>query len=238
MVREVSYLDIAAALTERLGTAAVGSRFASEHELVVEFGVSRPTARAALQELERRFLVRRVRGAGTFVNRRVDYVIGAHVPPSGTATFARSGVTPTIRVLTTGIVGAVGEVAERLGMPAEAPVVEIVRLTSVDGHVAGHTTTRLPDALVPGIGEHVGDDVSLFTLLQDRYGLEPVRVWSRATTEVPPPGVAAALGLDTTDPSWLIVSVNRDRRSGRRIEHTTTWMRADTVRVVVELEER
>jgi DNA-binding FadR family transcriptional regulator len=38
---------------------------ASEHELADANGVSRPTARAALQELEHRYLVRRVPRAGT-----------------------------------------------------------------------------------------------------------------------------------------------------------------------------
>lgn len=45
-----------------------GDRIPSEAHLIREFGVSRPTVARALQDLERRGLVRRRRGAGTYVS--------------------------------------------------------------------------------------------------------------------------------------------------------------------------
>jgi len=76
MVRPVStstrYLEIADRLAAELVGCAPGTRVASEPELADRFGVGRAAARSALQELERRLLVRRVQGAGTFVNRRID----------------------------------------------------------------------------------------------------------------------------------------------------------------------
>ena len=45
-----------------------GDRIPSEAHLIVEFGVSRPTVARALQDLERRGLVKRRRGAGTYVS--------------------------------------------------------------------------------------------------------------------------------------------------------------------------
>ena len=46
-----------------------GDRIPSEANLIEEFGVSRPTVARALQELQRRGLVQRRRGAGTYVSR-------------------------------------------------------------------------------------------------------------------------------------------------------------------------
>jgi GntR family transcriptional regulator, arabinose operon transcriptional repressor len=46
-----------------------GDRIPSEVNLIQEFGVSRPTVARALQELQRRGLVHRRRGAGTYVSR-------------------------------------------------------------------------------------------------------------------------------------------------------------------------
>jgi DNA-binding LacI/PurR family transcriptional regulator len=46
-----------------------GDRIPSEAHLIDEFGVSRPTVARALQELQRRGLVHRRRGSGTFVSR-------------------------------------------------------------------------------------------------------------------------------------------------------------------------
>ncbi len=45
-----------------------GDRIPSEASLIQEFGVSRPTVARALQDLERRGLVKRRRGAGTYVS--------------------------------------------------------------------------------------------------------------------------------------------------------------------------
>ena len=45
-----------------------GDRIPSEAHLIEEFGVSRPTVARALQELQRRGLVHRRRGAGTYVS--------------------------------------------------------------------------------------------------------------------------------------------------------------------------
>ena len=45
-----------------------GDRIPSEAHLIQEFGVSRPTVARALQDLERRGLVKRRRGAGTYVS--------------------------------------------------------------------------------------------------------------------------------------------------------------------------
>src|SRR5258708_6729216 len=59
-----------------------GARVASEHEIAARFAVSRAVAGAALRELESRLLVRRIRGSGSFVNGRIDYIISADRAPA------------------------------------------------------------------------------------------------------------------------------------------------------------
>lgn len=62
-----------------------GDRIPSEATLIEEFGVSRPTVARALQELERRGLVNRRRGAGTYVarSRAGNKVFGLLIPGLG-----------------------------------------------------------------------------------------------------------------------------------------------------------
>lgn len=62
-----------------------GDRIPSEALLIQEFGVSRPTVARAIQDLERRGLVSRRRGAGTFVSKRkwMGKVFGLLIPGLG-----------------------------------------------------------------------------------------------------------------------------------------------------------
>lgn len=66
---EPLYEQIAEVLAARIadGTYPPRRRIPSEAGIVDEFGVSRPTARAAVQQLAERGLVQTVRGKGTYV---------------------------------------------------------------------------------------------------------------------------------------------------------------------------
>src|SRR5579875_4136866 len=94
----VSYLLLSDELEAKLLSASPGDPVASETELARQYRVSRLTARAALQELERRHLVRRIQGRGTFVLRRVDYRISTDGPPSFTEIVTAAGGHPTTTV--------------------------------------------------------------------------------------------------------------------------------------------
>src|SRR5882757_329713 len=153
MVRPVStstrYLEIADRLAAELVDSAPGTRVASEPELADRFGVGRAAARSALQELERRLLVRRVQGAGTFVNRRIDYVISHSRPPSWHAAAAAAGATPRTQLTSAGRTRLPATLAERLGRPAGTAVHRIVRIVFVDDLLASWTEDWIPVDVVP-----------------------------------------------------------------------------------------
>lgn len=231
---EPTYLELADGIAATLG--AVGDRVVSENELAELHGVSRPTARAALQELERRYLVRRVRGAGTFVSRRIDYVISHDTAPSASATLRLVGCEPEVEVVAARTIGAPADVAMHLDVMRSTPVVHVQRLIKVEGIVTSWTTAFLIARLVPGIAAHVRSQTSLFEVLRCVFGLEAQRRWSRANTEVPPDAVTAALELEGRPPTWLLEGVNHDRANPRQaIEFTRSWMRADVINVVFEM---
>lgn len=62
------YMRIVEQLRRDLHTSMPGKRFLSEHQVAMRFGVSRPTASRALNELCRDGLVERRVGSGTFVS--------------------------------------------------------------------------------------------------------------------------------------------------------------------------
>lgn len=228
-----TYLELADGLAASLGEA--GQRVASENELAEVHGVSRPTARAALQELERRYLVRRRRGAGTFVNRRIDYVISADAPPSATATFRLAGWEPTIEVIDTSTIGAPADVAVHLGIERRAPVICVRRRLVLDVATAWTTAYVLAE-IAPDLGDRLVSGASLYRVLCDDYGVRPRRRWSRASLDLPPDATIEALGLEGRPPTWLLEGVDEDADDPfRAIEFTRSWMRADVVNVVYEL---
>lgn len=235
MGHDATYLELADDLAQQLAEVGPGQRVVSEHELATQCGVSRPTARAALQELERRFLVRRIQGAGTFTHRRVDYVIAPHLAPSASQTLRRAGVDFQLHVEMVNVAAADEAVAQALEVLPEWPVIRIVRSTRLDGVLAALATAHVAHDLVPGISDHAVDGVSLYEVMRTVYGLSPVRYRSAASLEVPPPDIAEAMGVEGRPPMWRLENVNWDARRARVTEHTLSWMRADMVRVVFEM---
>ncbi|MHA6625009.1 GntR family transcriptional regulator [Pseudonocardia sichuanensis] len=229
------YLEIADELATELAGAPAGTRLDGEHGIGRRFGVGRAAARAALQELERRLLVRRVQGAGTFVSRRIDYTIAHDRRPSWHETVAAAGATPrsVVRSIETRPVPA--EHAPALGLPAGTPCHRLVRQSYIDDLLAARGEEWVPVELVPDLGLAVHAADSLDLILRQVARVEPVRAWCRVSLDVPPPAVCAGLEIEPSRPVWLVESLSRDAGSGRAVMCSRSWMRSDAIRVVVEL---
>ena len=230
------YLEIADVLETELAHVPVGARVPSEHTLATRFAVSRPAARAALQELERRLLVRRVQGAGTFRRGRVGYAISVTTPPSFTETVRRAGAEPGSRLITCEARRAAEPERARLGLPPGTAVWMVERAFTVNGETAGFATSVLPRRLLPGLDRELTDDTSLHTVLRRRYGLTVVRHRYQLGFDVPPPRIAEHLNGGDRGPIWLAESLNR-AAVGPFIEVSRTYMRPDVLNVVFELGE-
>lgn len=233
-----AYLALADELGDRITSMPPGQRLPSEHELATARHVNRLTARAALQELERRHLVRRIQGAGTFVAHRIEYRVGPGSSPSLTETVAAAGVTVVQHNLRTRTVRPPAPIRDALELPAGGRAVVVERAAEVDGMPVSCSTTWLAADLVPGLARAVPPTGSLFRVLVERFGLHPQRVWSRAELELPPHAVAERLALDGRPPTWWMESGNRVGGGQRMLEISRSWLRADVFRVVLELGER
>ena len=123
------YVEIADYLRGLIAAAAPGDRLPSDAELCRRFGVSRMTARHAVQVLANEGLLRRHRGQGTFVTeRRVVRLLGS--PLSFSEGMRQRGLEPTSRVLLRGETAPDASEAAALGLDEaeSAIVVERVRL--------------------------------------------------------------------------------------------------------------
>lgn len=228
-------LDIAEQLADELRGGAPGSRVLGEHELMRRFGVGRAASRAALQELERRLLVRRVRGAGTFVNRRIDYVLARDRRPSWHETVTAAGARPRSVVRDVSVTPLPDDLAARLRLPPGTPAHRLRRQSYIDDLLASCSDEWVPVATVPELGHALHVEESLDAVLRQQGGVRPVRSWSRVSLDVPPAEQLDGLGLESTAPAWLVESLSRDADTRRPVMCSSSWMRADAVRVVVEL---
>jgi GntR family transcriptional regulator len=119
-------------LRERIRALQPGDRLPSDADLVAEFGVSRMTARNAMQRLAEEGLVARHPGRGSFVasaatHRRADRLM------TFSREMARRGRVPSSRLLARAIRPSTRAEAAALGLAPGAPVVEVRRLRLADG---------------------------------------------------------------------------------------------------------
>ena len=142
------WFQVAQHLEQAIGNGDLppGTLLDNEIALAQQLGVSRPTMRRAMEQLVGSGLVARRRGIGT-------RVIQPKVrrPLELTSLYddlTAGGQQPTTTVLRFETVAAEAEVAERLGLPEQAPVVCIERLRSALDRPIARMTNYLPAALV------------------------------------------------------------------------------------------
>jgi len=134
------------------GDYTAGERLPGEVEIAQRFDVHRHTVRRALAELALRGLVRAERGSGTFVEpRRIAYPIGSRTRFSEIVGGAGREVGG--RLIADSEEPASGAIAERLRIPAGAPVIRLEILRSADELPICAGTTWVSAKRLPGVAE-------------------------------------------------------------------------------------
>ncbi|NDK35017.1 GntR family transcriptional regulator [Rhodovulum sulfidophilum] len=183
------------------GELPSGALLPSETQLGAELGVSQGTARKALSELEKRGLVQRAQGRGTFVTLRTPEMSLFNFfrlrSPDGTLTAPELVSETVIRRQATA-----EERAALFGRPEE--VIEIRRVRSVGGRRTTYERSCLPPALYPGIVDRAPLPNALYVLYQRAYSIIIVRADEKLRAVGAPADVAAALELGEGAPVLLM----------------------------------
>lgn len=232
---EQRYRIIADQLECEIDALVPGTKLDSEHTLMKRFGVGRAAARAALQELERRLLVRRVRGSGTFVSERIDYVISRDRRPSWHQTILSAGAQPRTILLDYSVSELPEDCARKLELTPGTPAHHMLRLNYINNVVAGLASEWISHEVVPDLAAGMRVEESLDEVLRQMGHVRSVRAWCRTASAIPPPEVQDRLQLVTATPVWVVESVNRDADTGKALTYSKGWMRGDAVRVVMEI---
>src|SRR5262245_5006862 len=146
------------------GRLRPGDVIPPELEIARSHGISRHTVRAAILELAREGLLRRERGRGTFVQPRPvvqslsSFYSFAHV-------MANRGLPYLTQVLHRRLTTADAAAAERLGLAAGAPVVEMELLRLAEGSPLVLDFSVTPYELVPALLEADLSQRSLYDVM-------------------------------------------------------------------------
>lgn len=233
-MRAPTYLRVADRLEAQLARLRAGAAVQSEHALAREYDVSRLTARAALEELERRYLVRRARGRGTFVASRIDYVVGPSAPHGFSEKVARAGAVPRVRTVSLRRRMAPAETARRLQIDTAASVWHLARVRYVDEVPAGYAISWFPHAMLPDLDERLGREASLGDVLSRSYGYDLAGSKQTAEFAIAPLAIARDVWPGERPMIVKLTALVHPRGVERPIEWTTSYLRADIFRVVLE----
>jgi GntR family transcriptional regulator len=230
------YRQVADVLERRIvaGDLVSHDRLASERTIAHRFGLSRMTARQAVELLVRRGVVYRRPGSGTFVSPpRVSHTLERLEGFSDQ--MRRQGIRPAGRVLDmrcTARIDPAARAALELDDEEHAWVVRRVRFGEAEPLLL--ETFWVPRAVCPELRRRDLSDGSLYDVLRGRHGIDPVT----AHTSLEPAALATAdarhLAARPGAPAILFTRTTR-AADGRPVEFARDLYRGDRARFELTL---
>lgn len=228
------YLQLARQLAADIcaGSYRVDQALPSERVLCESLGVSRITARKAIDMLVEQGLVVRRHGSGNFIAPRIEQATSKLA--SFSEELRQRGYVPTSQWIAREIGAATAAEREALGLPRGAKVARLLRLRLADGVPMAYEHSALPLAVLPRPQELEG---SLYVHLA-RSGATPVRAVQHLRAINASADMAAHLQVPE-GAALLWVSRVAYRAEGAAdsgaIEFTQTYCRSDYYAFVAEL---
>jgi GntR family transcriptional regulator len=224
---------VRAHLLDVIERSGPGTSLAPERDLAAELGVSRPTVRAAVEELARSGLLVRQHGRGTFTS---PHKVTQEM--TGTTTNALA-VPPaegdwSSHVVRFATVPAGPPRAARLALSADDPVLCVTRVRVVDGAPMAIERLELPAALVPGLNPADMESGNFYRLLHERYGITVLDAVQTLEPAVANPEQAELLDTEVFAPLLRIERTTRDT-TGRTVEFARSVYRGDRYRITSKL---
>jgi GntR family transcriptional regulator len=214
-----------------------GEALPSERDLSEQLGVSRPTVRAAIDDLARDGLLVRQHGRGTFTSpRTTPPKVSQELTPITPGDYAVPPADGSWRsqVITFEQLQADARLSRRMSLSPGHPLVHIARLRLVDDAPMAIERILLPADLVPALQPSDVESGSLYQLLRIRY--EVVAATAIQTTEptVTDPEESALLAVPLHSPALIFERTTRDP-TDKVIEYTRSIYRGDRYRITTHL---
>jgi GntR family transcriptional regulator len=224
--------QVRVALTALLDTLEPGEALPPERLLAQRFGVSRSTVRQAITDMVAAGLVQRQHGSGTYpVPPKVELPLRL---ASYTRDVSDQGFRPTSHVVSMRKVASDASAASALGIGTGDRVWRLERLRLTDGAPLAVECSHLPVARFPDLGKHMRDDVSLYRVLEEVYGLTVTRATQTVETAMASPEQYRLLDADSAAPVLVLTRTTYDQRS-EPVEYVLSTYRGDRCRLTAVL---
>ncbi|MGA5383135.1 GntR family transcriptional regulator [Streptomyces pseudogriseolus] len=220
------------ALLELIEARRPGDAVPSERTLCAQLGVSRPTVRAAVDELVVVGLLVREHGRGMFV--AAEKITQELVAGSGALTVPQARGVWTSRVLELRTLPAGARVGRRLRVSPAATIRYAARLRLVDGAPMAIEHLHLPAALVPGLTGVELEQGDLYEHFRDRHGVRVAEAVQSVEPTVVTRAEADLLDVPELSPALLFERLTTDT-AGRPVEYVRSVYRGDRYRIVSRL---
>ncbi|MFD7701536.1 GntR family transcriptional regulator [Streptomyces caelestis] len=220
------------AILELIEARRPGDAIPSERSLCARLGVSRPTLRAAVDELVVAGLLVREHGRGMFV--AAEKITQELVQERSSFAVPRAGGVWTSRLLELRTLPAGARVGRRLRVSPAARIRYVARLRLVDGAPVAIEHLHIPADLVPDLTGEELEQGDLYEHFRDRHG---VRV-GEAVQSIEPTVVTRAeadlLEVPELSPALLFERLTTDT-GDRPVEYVRSLYRGDRYRIVSRL---
>jgi len=232
------YYQLKEALKQQIESGALKphERVPSERELEEAYHISRMTARRALEELEAEGYIYRAQGKGSFVA-EPKIRQGLLWLTSFTEDMRERGMRAGARVLRAEVVSD-ERVARKLGIDSGEEFVMLQRLRTADGEPMALETSYLRRRFCPGLEGHDFTDRSLYSTLQEEYGLRLGRAEQAVEAKVADGFEAELLGVKPGAPMLSMERITYLDDGQTPIEYVRSIYRGDRYKLYVELKRR
>lgn len=196
-----------------------------EIDLAVEYNVSRPTIRQAIQTLVDEGYLERIKGTGTFVRKKKISQDFIHRLKSYEDQMKSSGNTTNTKVINFTIEKANEEISEKLNINVGEPVYSLTRLRYANNEPSVFVVTYIPKFLYPDLLKIDFSENSLYSTFE-KYN-KPINSVRRELNAIKADHMTSVmLNIPIGDPIFYFKTIGYAEDSSA-IEYSISWYRGD-----------